>query len=108
VLDPVLACAGEGARVALCGLIEHYGNDAPVALAHFRAILLKTISILPFSIYRHEADYPAALDELERMVLSGALHAPETIHEGFDAIPDAFLAMLAGDGFGKHLVRVAD
>lgn len=108
ILDPVLALANETARIALCGLIQHYGDDMPVCLAHFRSILLKGVSILPFSIYRHEDAYPAALRDLEAMLLSGALHAPETIHNGFDAIPDAFLAMLSGDGIGKHLVKVAD
>lgn len=108
ILDPVLGLANEGARVALCGMIQHYGNDDPVALTHFRQILKKSVSILPFSIYRHEAEYPAALDRLEQMVLSSALHAPETIHEGFDSLPGAFLAMLAGDGIGKHLVRLSE
>lgn len=108
ILDPVLGLANDAARFALCGLIEHYGDDAPVCLTNFRRILLKSVSILPFSIYRHEEEYPAALRELEAMLLSGALHAPETLHDGFDAIPDAFLAMLAGDGIGKHVVKVAD
>jgi len=107
ILDPVLGLANEGARVALCGLIQHYGNDDPVALTHFRQILKKSVSILPFSIYRHEAEYPASLERLEQMVLSGTLHAPETIHEGFDRLPDAFLAMLAGDGIGKHVVKLS-
>lgn len=108
ILDPVLELANDTARIALCGLIQHYGDDGPICLSHFRKILLKGVSILPFSIYRHEEDYPAALRDLEAMILSGALHAPETIHDGFDAIPDAFLAMLAGHGIGKHLVKVAD
>jgi NADPH-dependent curcumin reductase CurA len=107
ILDPVLNLANNAARVALCGLIQHYGDDAPVSLAHFRNILLKTITILPFSIYQHEHEYPGALARLEQMVLGGQLHADETIHDGFASLPKAFLAMLAGDGIGKHLVRLA-
>jgi len=106
VLDPVLGLANDEARVALCGLIEHYGDDAPVCLTNFRRILLGTIRILPFSIYRHEADYPAALARLEQLVLSGGLHAPETLHQGLEALPEAFLALLAGAGIGKHLVSI--
>jgi len=106
ILDPVLALANETARIALSGLIQHYGDDAPVCLVNFRQLLLKTISITPFSIYRHDDEYPAALVELENMVLAGTLHAPEQVHEGFASIPDALLAMLAGDGIGKHVVRV--
>lgn len=108
ILDPVLALANPGARVALCGLIQHYNDDEPVTLAHFRNILTKSISILPFSIYRHAAEYPAALKELEQMVLSGVLRATETIHHGLEAIPDALLAMLAGNGIGKHLVQIEE
>jgi NADPH-dependent curcumin reductase CurA len=108
ILDPVLGLANQAARVALCGLIQHYGDDAPVCLANFRKILINSIAITPFSIYRHEDEYPQALAVLEEMVLDGRLHAPEQVHTGLEAIPDAFLAMLAGDGIGKHVVRLAD
>ena len=108
ILDPVLGLANETARVALCGLIQHYGDDAPVCLANFRKILTSGITITPFSIYRHEDEYPQALAVLEEMVLDGRLHAPEQVHTGLEAIPDAFLAMLGGDGIGKHVVRLAD
>lgn len=108
ILDPVLGLANPRARVALCGLIQHYGTSDPVCLGNFREILLRSIAILPFSIYDHEDDYPAALRELEGMVVSGALSAPETIHQGLAAAPRAFMAMLAGQGIGKHLVRVSD
>jgi NADPH-dependent curcumin reductase CurA len=108
ILDPVLGLANPTARIALCGLIQHYGDDAPVCLANFRKILTNGIGITPFSIYRHEDEYPQALAVLEEMVLDGRLHAPEQVHAGLEAIPDAFLAMLAGDGIGKHVVRLAD
>lgn len=107
ILDPVLDLANRRARIAFCGLIEHYGDDAPVCLTHFRQILLKTVTITPFSIYDHEDLYPAALTRLEGMVREGRLHAPETIHHGIAALPGAFMAMLNGDGIGKHLVAVA-
>ena len=108
ILDPVLTLANPGARVALCGLLQHYNDDQPITLTHFRQILTKSISILPFSIYRHASAYPAALQRLEQMVMDGELRAMETIHYGIEAAPDAFLAMLAGDGIGKHLVKIAD
>lgn len=106
ILDPVLGLANERARVALCGLVQHYSDNAPIALEHFRRILVKSISILPFSIYHHESDYPQALVQLEQWVASGQLSAPETFHFGLEALPGALLSMLAGDGIGKHLVRL--
>lgn len=108
ILDPVLGLANRLSRVALCGLIQHYGDDSPVCLVNFRKLLHSSVQVMPFSIYNHEDLYPAALLRLEQMVREGQLRAPETVHDGFGSIPDAFLAMLSGDGIGKHLVRVAD
>lgn len=108
ILDPVFGLANKAARVALCGMIQHYGDGDPICFAHFRRVLTQSIQIRPFSIYAHDDDYPAALARLETMVGDGALHAPETIHPGFASLPDAFLAMLGGDGIGKHLVKAAD
>jgi NADPH-dependent curcumin reductase CurA len=108
ILDPVLGLANVYMRVALCGLIQHYGDDEPVALRNFRKLLNARVNLQAFSIYEHDDAYPAALVRLEGMVKSGALIAQETIHEGFAAIPPAFIKMLSGQGIGKHLVKVAD
>jgi NADPH-dependent curcumin reductase CurA len=87
-------------------LIKHYGDDAPVRLANFPRLFLKTISIKPFNIGHHEAEYPAALAELENMVMAGRPYVPERVHEGFGSIPNALLAMWTGDGVGTHVVLV--
>lgn len=108
ILDPVMALANKSARIALCGMIQHYADDAPICFANFRRVLFNQILIAPFSIYDHDAAYPAALARLESLAQQGLLHAPETVNDGFGSIPDAFLAMLSGDGIGKHLVRVGD
>lgn len=108
ILDPVFALANPQARIALCGMISHYGDDAPICFEHFRKVLLSSIQILPFSIYNEEHRQAADLARLEDMAQKGLLKAPETVHEGFDAIVPGFLAMLHGDGIGKHLVKVGE
>jgi len=108
ILDPVLGLANQYARIALCGLIQHYGDDAPVSLANFRRLLLARVHLQGFSIYEHEDKYPAALARLEEMVLSGQLQASESIHDGFEQLPAAFVKMLGGQGIGKHMVKISD
>lgn len=108
ILDPVFALANRNARIALCGMIQHYGDDAPICFDNFRKVLLSSIQLLPFSIYDEEHRHAADLARLEDMAQRGLLSAPETIHESFDSIVPGFLAMLAGDGIGKHLVRVGE
>ncbi|HEY6868914.1 MAG TPA: NADP-dependent oxidoreductase [Novosphingobium sp.] len=108
ILDPVFALANRKARIALCGMIQHYGDEAPICFDHFRKVLLSSIQILPFSIYDEDARQPADLARLEDFAQRGLLHAPETIHAGFEGIVPGFLAMLHGDGIGKHLVRLGE
>ena len=50
--------------------------------------------------------WPAALTELGTMVATGKLKYRETIAEGLDAAPEAFLGMLKGKNFGKQLVKL--
>lgn len=107
-LDPVLGLANMHMRIALCGMIQHYGDDDAICLRNFRKFLHARVRMQGFSIYEHDDEYPAALVRLEDMVKSGKLVAQETIHQGFDNIPGAFMRMLKGDGIGKHMVRIAD
>lgn len=52
--------------------------------------------------------YGEAYKELAKAVEQGELHYEETIKEGFDKIPDAFLGLFYGENIGKQLVKVAD
>jgi NADPH-dependent curcumin reductase CurA len=61
-----------------------------------------------FRIDDHLERYEAGLARLEALVAAGTLKSFETISHGLAALPDAFLSMLAGKGFGKHLVQVAE
>ena len=40
-------------------------------------------------------------------VAAGEIRCHETVFEGLRSAPDAFLAMMRGDGLGKNLVRIA-
>ena len=104
--DPALLYLKRGARVMLCGLIQHYQDDAPIAFANFRLVLRKAIRILPFSIYDYEDKFDQALAALSEAWRAGDLKVECTLSKGFDAAPAALVALLAGRGKGKHLVEI--
>ncbi len=105
-LDPALPLMQRRGRVALCGLVAHYEDVAPVALVNFREILIRSITILPFSIYDHEHLLGDALTDLVAADKAGELPARFTVSRGLESLPEALVAMLHGQGMGKHIVRL--
>jgi NADPH-dependent curcumin reductase CurA len=106
VLDAALARMNPFGRVAICGLISGYdGQD--LALRNPRAILVNRLRVQGFIISDHPAQWPRALSELAGHVASRRLTWHETIAEGLEAAPAAFMGMLKGANLGKQLVKVA-
>jgi NADPH-dependent curcumin reductase len=50
--------------------------------------------------------WPAALKELGSLVATGKLKYRETIAQGIEAAPEAFIGLLKGRNFGKQLVKL--
>jgi NADPH-dependent curcumin reductase CurA len=50
--------------------------------------------------------WPEALKELGMLVGSGKLRPRETVAQGLEAAPEAFLGLLKGRNFGKQLVKL--
>jgi NADPH-dependent curcumin reductase CurA len=59
-----------------------------------------------FIVSEHPEVWPQALQELSDLVASGALKYRESVAQGLEAAPGAFLGMLQGHNFGKQLVRL--
>jgi NADPH-dependent curcumin reductase CurA len=94
------------ARIAICGLIASYeGGTAPAV--DLRVFLVKRIKIEGFIVADHMALWPEALSELAAQVAGGRIRYRETIAEGLERAPEAFIGMLKGRNFGKQLVKLA-
>ncbi len=106
VLDAVLAQMNPHGRIAVCGAISGY-DGAAVPLAQPRLILTSRLTVRGFIVSEHREAWPAALAELEGLVAEGALLFRESVAEGLENAPAAFLGMLQGRNFGKQLVRLS-
>jgi NADPH-dependent curcumin reductase CurA len=93
-------------RVALCGMISSYQGDETTSLRDLRVVLVKRLKIEGFIVYDHLALWPQALAELGALIAQGKLHWRESIAEGIEAAPAAFLGLLEGHNFGKQLVKL--
>ena len=105
VLDAVLPRMNAFGRIALCGMIAGY-DGAPLPMAHPSILLTSRLKIEGFIVSEHMEVWPEALTELGGLVATGKLRARESIAQGIEAAPKAFLDLLKGKNFGKQLVKL--
>ncbi len=105
VLDAVLPRMNAFGRIAVCGMIAGY-DGAPLPLANPSLILMSRLKVEGFIVSEHMDIWPQALAELGALVASGKLKARESIAQGIEAAPEAFLGLLKGRNFGKQLVKL--
>jgi len=105
IFDAVLLRANAFSRVALCGMIAGYDGQ-PLPLANPALILINRMKIEGFIVSEHMEVWPEALAELGALVASGKLRPRESVAQGIEAAPEAFLGLLKGKNFGKQLVKL--
>ncbi len=105
VLNTTLARMNAFGRIALCGMIAGYDGD-PVPLEQPSIILRSRLLVQGFIVSEHLDVWPQALRELGGLVAQKTLHYRETIAEGLENAPEAFLGLLKGKNFGKQLVKL--
>lgn len=107
-LEAVLPRMNPHGRIALCGAIAWYsGVDNPPPLPPvWQTILVKRLKVQGFIVTDHQAHYPEFLAEVLPMVGAGKVRWAETVAEGLESAPAAFLSLLRGGNDGKQLVRI--
>lgn len=105
ILDAVLLRTNSFARIAVCGMIAGYDGQ-PLPLQNPALILINRLKIEGFIVSEHMEVWPQALQELGSLVAQGKLKPRETIVQGIESAPEAFLGLLKGKNFGKQLVKL--
>ena len=107
VADAVLPRLNNFARIPLCGLIAQYNSTEPRPIPDARPFLSKRIKLQGFICSDTMERWPPALEQLGHWVAEGRIKYRETVAEGLESAPRAFIGMLRGENFGKQLVKVA-
>jgi len=104
-LDAVLRRMNAFGRIAICGLISGYDGQA-MPLQNFRSVLVNRLRVEGFIVSEHMELWPEALRELGALVATGELKYRETIAQGLESAPEAFIGLLKGRNVGKQLVKL--
>ena len=105
VLDAVLLRMNAFGRIAVCGMIAGY-DGKPMPLTYPALILTNRLKVQGFIVSEHMDIWPEALKELGMLVGTGKLRPRESVAQGLQAAPEAFLGLLKGKNFGKQLVKL--
>ncbi len=105
ILNAVLPRMNAFGRIALCGLIAGY-NAEPIPITNPTWFLVSRLKLQGFIVSEHMDVWPQALKELGMHVATGKIRYRETIAQGIESAPAAFIGLLRGQNFGKQLVKL--
>lgn len=108
ITDAVYDLLNKHARIALCGQISTYNaTEAPVGPRPEWKLLKTSAKLQGFIVSDYYPRWPEGVQQLTEWYRQGKLRFEETITEGFDQIPAAFLGLFQGENTGKAIVKVA-
>ena len=106
-LEAAIACMRDHGRIAACGSISRYNDDAASAgPRNMFMIVTKRLTMRGFIVRDWASEVKAFLTEVAPLVASGQIKALETVVEGLDSAPEAFISMLKGGNVGKMVVKI--
>jgi NADPH-dependent curcumin reductase CurA len=105
VMDAVMANMNAFSRIALCGMISGYEGE-PIPMSYPQLMLTNRMRVEGFIVSEHMDVWPQALKELGTLVATGRLKYRESVAQGIENAPQAFLGLLKGRNFGKQLVKL--
>ncbi|MEM7494277.1 MAG: NADP-dependent oxidoreductase [Pseudomonadota bacterium] len=106
-LQAAIECARPFARMAICGMISQYNNTEPApGPNNVIQIVGKQLQLKGFIVSTHADMQPAFLADMAKWIGSGQMKFEETVMEGVENAPAAFMGLFSGQNKGKMLVKL--
>ncbi len=107
ILDAALANMNKFGRVINCGAISLYNETkTPTGPRHEGTLIKKSLLMQGFTVRDYVKEFGPAIKQLSIWLNENKLTYSETIVDGFENIPQAFLDLFEGKNKGKMIVRI--
>lgn len=107
VSDAVITQITHGARIIICGQISIYNLDKPeVGPRPQPYLLINSAFMKGFIVTDYAPRFVEGVMQMAQWLASGKLKYAESIVEGFENTPQAFIGLFTGENLGKQLVKV--
>ena len=109
IFEAVLWNMREFGRVALCGMISNYNDEELQPGPRGMTVIIgRRLTIQGFIVTDHLEVGKEYVGKAIQWLAEGKLKYHETIAEGIENAPSAFIDLLQGKNIGKQIVRLAD
>ena len=106
-LEAAINAMNDHGRIVLCGMISAYNATRPPrAPRNLVSVITKRLTLRGFIIQDHKDREPPFLRDMEHWLKEGRIHGKETLVQGIENAPEAFLSLFTGETFGKMLVKL--
>ena len=106
-LEAAIALLNTHGRVAMCGAIAHYNaTEVPGGPGNLGLVITKRLTLRGYIISDHWDRLPAMIVDVSTWLREGKLSHTETIVDGLDSAPGAFISLFNGGNTGKMIVRL--
>ena len=106
IADAAISQINDYGRIVVCGAISSY-NDTHIETGPrlLPYVVFKKLLIQGFLIADYKDQFSEGIDQLRRWLAEGKLHNSETIVQGFEKLPEAFIGLFTGRNEGKMIVK---
>lgn len=109
MLEAVLGLVNLNARIPVCGMISVYNNEQPEpGPRNLFSLIGNRVLMQGFIISDHGELADEFRGEVTGWINDGRVSYRETVVEGLEAAPGAFIDLFSGRNLGKMVVRLAD
>ncbi|CDF79355.1 2-alkenal reductase [Formosa agariphila KMM 3901] len=107
ISDSALFSINRFARLIICGAISVYNSTELPTGVSVQPFLVKNSALMQgFIVSNYAEKFPEAIKQLSEWVSKGELKYKETIVEGFENTPQAFIDLFSGKNKGKMIVKM--
>ncbi|CAA0109324.1 Putative NADP-dependent oxidoreductase YfmJ [BD1-7 clade bacterium] len=108
-LEAVLNLMNDHGRIAVCGMIDQYNaTEAAPGPVNLGQLIVKKLTMRGFIVFDHWQGYPAFVETMSQWIKNGDISWKETVLDGIEQAPAAFIGLFSGKNMGKMLVKLSD
>lgn len=106
-LEAALEHMNPGGHIVMCGMISMYNDvkavPGPVRMPY---IIQKKLTVKGFIVMDHLDKFNSFIADMGKWTAEGKIKWQETIIDGIENAPAAFIGLFKGENFGKMIVKV--